>query len=70
MAVNLYDVLRLLIGKAALPEPVQADCLKVIDEMERWNALGTTAKAMDVEAHTHRYPPFSDVCDLCGRGRE
>jgi hypothetical protein len=45
------------------------DCLKVIDETERWNALGTTTKTMEVEAHEHHYPPLSDVCDRCGRGR-
>jgi hypothetical protein len=67
--VNLYDVLRLIIGKLAMPETLIADCLKVIDEAERWNALGSTVKAMEVEAHEHRYPPGSDVCDLCGRGR-
>jgi hypothetical protein len=67
--VNLYDVLRLIIAKLAMPETLITDCLKVIDEAEKWNALGTTAKAMDVEAHVHRYPPMSDVCDLCGRGR-
>lgn len=67
--MNLYDVLRLIISKIALPEPVIADCLKVIDEAERWNALGTTAKTMNVQAHTCRYPPQSDVCDQCGRGR-
>jgi hypothetical protein len=68
--VNLYDVLRVLISKAALPETVANDCLKVIDETEKWNALGTTTKTMEVEAHQHRYPPYSDVCDLCGRGRD
>ena len=67
--MNLYDVLRLLIQKAALPEVLANDCLRVIDELEKWNALGTTTKSMDVEGHTHRYPPFTDVCDLCGRGR-
>jgi hypothetical protein len=68
--MNLYDVLRLIISKLAIPETVQADCMRVIDEAERWNALGTTIKAMEVEAHEHRYPgPWSDVCTLCGRGR-
>jgi len=67
--MNLYDVLRTLVAKAALPETVANDCLKVIDETERWNALGTTTKTMDVEAHEHHYPPMSDVCDRCGRGR-
>ena len=68
--VNLYDVLRTLVGKAALPETVANDCMKVIDETERWNALGTTVKAMETQAHEHRYPgPWSDVCELCGRGR-
>jgi hypothetical protein len=68
--VNLYDVLRTLVGKAALPETVANDCMKVIDETERWNALGTTTKTMEVQAHEHRYPgPWSDVCELCGRGR-
>jgi hypothetical protein len=67
--VNLYDVLRTLVNKAALPETVAGDCLKVIDETERWNALGTTTKTMEVQAHEHRYPRGSDVCELCGRGR-
>jgi hypothetical protein len=68
--VNFYDVLRTLVGKAALPETVANDCMKVIDETERWNALGTTTKTMEVQAHEHRYPgPWSDVCELCGRGR-
>jgi hypothetical protein len=68
--VNLYDVLRLIISKLAMPETLIADCLKVIDEAEKWNALGSTAKAMDVSAHEHRYPWGSDVCELCGRGRD
>ena len=68
--MNLYDVLRLLIGKASLPEAVAEDCMKVIDELERWNALGTTAKVMDVESHEHVYPWHSDVCSKCGRGRQ
>ena len=68
--VNLYDVLRTLINKAALPETVANDCLKVVDETERWNALGTTTRVMEVQAHEHRYPPMSDVCDLCGKGRD
>jgi hypothetical protein len=68
--VNLYDVLRLIIRKLATPETLINDCLKVIDEAEKWNALGSTAKALDVEAHVHQYPPGSDVCDLCGRGRK
>jgi hypothetical protein len=68
--MNLYDVLRLLVQKAAMPETTVADCLKVIDEVERWNALGTTTKTMEVQAHEHRYPWHSDVCELCGRGRD
>jgi hypothetical protein len=67
--VNLYDVLRLLISRAALPETVANDCQRVIDEVERWNALGTVTKTMEVEAHVHVYPPFSDVCTKCGRGQ-
>jgi len=67
--VNLYDVLRMLVNHAGLPETVQADCLRVIDEVERWNALGTTTKTMEVEAHEHQYPRDSDVCTKCGRGR-
>lgn len=67
--MNLYDVLRLLIAKAALPEVLAADCARVVDELEKWNGLGTTTKTMETEAHEHRYPPFSDVCDRCGRGR-
>ena len=47
--MNLYDVLRTLVGKAALPETVANDCMKVIDETERWNALGTTVKAMETD---------------------
>lgn len=68
--MNLYDVLRTLVSKAALPETVANDCLKVIDETERWNALGTTTKTMEVQAHEHHYPWGSDVCDKCGRGRD
>lgn len=67
--MNLYDVLRLIITKIPLPEAQVTDCLKVIDETEKWNALGSTVKAMDVEGHAHRYPPMSNVCDLCGRAR-
>jgi hypothetical protein len=74
--MNLYDVLRLLISRAALPETVAADCAKVIDELERWNALGTTTKTMEVAAHECEYPPIScqagnaPVCIRCGRGRD
>lgn len=68
--MNLYDVLRTLVAKGNLPETVMNDCMKVIDETERWNALGTTTKTMQVEAHEHRYPWHSDVCELCGRGRD
>jgi len=68
--VNLYDVLRTLVNKAALPEVVANDCLKVIEETERWNALGTTTRTMEVQAHQHSFPPGSQVCDLCGRGRD
>lgn len=67
--MNLYDVLRLLINKAGIPEAQMTDCLKVIDEVEKWNALGTTVKSMDVEGHIHRFPPMSDVCEFCGRAR-
>ena len=67
--MNLYDVLRTLVNKAALPEVVANDCLKVIEETERWNALGTTTKTMEVQAHDCTYPWGSDVCDKCGKGR-
>lgn len=67
--MNLYDVLRLLASKAPLTETVLADVLKVIDETERWNALGTTVKGMEVQAHDCRYSWQSDICELCGRGR-
>jgi hypothetical protein len=69
LVMNLYDVLRTLINKASLPETSVADCLRVIDELERWNALGTTTRTMEVEAHEHVYPWMSDVCSKCGRGR-
>ncbi len=67
--MNLYDVLRLLITKAPLTEVQVKDCLDVVAEVERWNALGSTVKAMEVEGHTHRFPPMSDVCEFCGRAR-
>jgi hypothetical protein len=69
-SVNLYDVLRQIIRHIAMPETMINDCLKVIDEAEKWNALGTTARAMEVQAHQHRYPPMSDVCEYCGKARD
>ena len=68
--MNLYDVLRALVNHAGMPETTANDCLKVVDEAEKWNALGTTSKTMNVEAHEHRYPPFTNVCDRCGRARD
>lgn len=65
--MNLYDVLRALVNHAGMPETVANDCLKTVDEAERWNALGTTSKTMDVEGHNPVYPPMSNVCNLCGR---
>lgn len=67
--MNLYDVLRLMISKMPLPEVQAADCLAVIDEAERMNMLGTSAKRMEVQVHTCQYAWQSTVCSLCGRGR-
>ncbi len=44
--MNLYDVLRLLVNKAGLPEVQITDCLAVLEEAERMNMLGTSAKQM------------------------
>ena len=65
--VNLYDVLRLMISKMPLPETQAADCLKVLEEAERMNMLGTSAKQMNIQAHEHQFNG-SQVCALCGRG--
>ena len=67
--VNLYDVLRLVIRKLGIPETLADDCLKVVDEAERFNVLGSTARQMDVTAHECDYPRGSNVCTKCMRGR-
>lgn len=67
--MNLYGVLRLLVSKAPMPETQIADCIAVIEEAERMNMLGTSAKRMEVKAHDCQYPYMSDVCSLCGKGR-
>lgn len=68
--MNLYDVLRLIIAKMPLPEVQAADCIAVIDEAERMNMLGTSAKRMEVQVHACQYAWNSNVCSLCGRGRD
>lgn len=68
--MNLYGVLRILVNKAALPEVQQKDCLAALDEAERMNMLGTSAKRMDVQEHTCQYAPFKGIgqrqCIYCG----
>lgn len=67
--MNVYGVLRLLVSKSPMPEPQMADCIAVIEEAERMNALGTSAKRMEVQAHECQYDYKSDVCRLCGKDR-
>lgn len=68
--MNLYGVLRLLVSKAPMPETQIADCIAVIEEAERMNMLGTSAKRMEVKAHECQYDWKSNVCRLCGKGPE
>lgn len=67
--MNLYDVLRLVVSKASLPEAQANDCFAVLEEAERMNMLGTSVAKMEVQAHEHQYDFTSTVCRLCGEGR-
>jgi hypothetical protein len=67
--VTIYDLLRRLTGLAAMPEPERADALKLLDDLENLNALGTVAKQTEAQAHECRFEFNGAVykCVVCGK---
>lgn len=65
--MTIYDVLRRLISLAPLAEIEQRDALKLIDDLEALNALGTLAKRTESQAHTCTPGPIYGNCIYCGK---
>lgn len=68
--MDIYDWMRLVSSKLPVSEPVQADALALVDDLERVSALGTMAARTDGQAHRCSYPPMSSVCSYCQRERD
>ena len=66
--MTIYQLLRRLVGLAAMPENEQADALALLGELENLNAFGTTAKVTETQAHTCTAGAFPDgACHICHR---
>lgn len=49
--MTIYDLLRELVSAAPFQEPKRYDALKLINELDNMNALGTVAKQIEAQAH-------------------
>lgn len=67
--MTLYELLRRLVYLSSLPEPERNDALKLLDELENMNVLGTMAKATAVQAHVCYPGQYPDhlKCNACKR---
>jgi hypothetical protein len=63
--VNIYDMLRRFTNSAAMPVGEVADCLTLIDKLEKANAFGTVAA---ITSGMHEFQPWQNdprTCKVC-----
>jgi hypothetical protein len=71
--VTIYDLLRRLCGGAGMSEDERQAATALISDLERLNALGTTAsEQQEAIIHTFRARawPSQDLCADCNRPEE
>jgi hypothetical protein len=72
--MNFYELLRLLIDYARLPEPRARDAHRLVADLERVNALGTITGALASQEHeclpavSYRHG-IPGRCIYCGKPR-
>lgn len=67
--MTIYELLRRFAETAPFQEPERHDAIKLIDELEQINALGTVARQTEVQAHecNFRWNGSSHKCPVCGK---
>lgn len=66
--MTVYELLRLLIRAARLPEPVEHDANELVDEMEALGVFGTVAARIAITDHAPAgVNYFNRVCTICQR---
>jgi hypothetical protein len=67
--VNIYDVLLRIVEQRPFQEHEKRTAIKLIEQMEQLNVLGTTARHLDPATHECRqgeWWPDSGYCLICG----
>jgi len=67
--MNVYGLLRELVGKSTMNEGLNRDSLALLEVLERMNAFGTSG-SQDVTAHVHNQQWVRSAkerkCTVCG----
>lgn len=70
--MNIYDMFRAIIRGCSMPFDQEADCLKLLDNLERQNAFGTIVR---ITSGHHAYvngspqQQYRQECGYCGKPR-